>query len=70
MQDEVALRRADGLRYYGAIVEALRRELDVAPSPATRELARLLRDEMAPAPSVAPRSAPMRRPTAWPRCSG
>jgi TolB-like protein/DNA-binding SARP family transcriptional activator/Tfp pilus assembly protein PilF len=43
-------RRADGLRHYAAIVDVLRRELDVAPGQATRELARLLREEMAPAP--------------------
>jgi DNA-binding SARP family transcriptional activator/TolB-like protein len=39
-------RRSEALRRYGTIVELLRRELDVAPSRETRELAQRIRREM------------------------
>jgi DNA-binding SARP family transcriptional activator/TolB-like protein len=41
-------RRSEALRHYGAIVDVLKRELDVSPAPETREIARRLRREMAP----------------------
>jgi DNA-binding SARP family transcriptional activator/tetratricopeptide (TPR) repeat protein len=42
--------RAAALRVYGALAERLRRELGVAPSAATRELAEQLRAAVAPPP--------------------
>ncbi len=50
--------RAAALRTYRALAERLRRELGVAPSPATRELAERLRVE--PASAAAPAPAPPR----------
>lgn len=49
--------RAAALRTYAALAERLRRELGVAPSPATRELAEELRAE-APAPTSVPQPPP------------
>jgi DNA-binding SARP family transcriptional activator/tetratricopeptide (TPR) repeat protein len=49
--------RAAAIRVYAALVERLRRELGVAPSPATRELADRLRAE-APARKTAPEPPP------------
>lgn len=55
-------RRAEALRHYGECRDVLRRELDVAPHPATTALYRKIRDEaqvqaMIDEPSAAPRRA-------------